>query len=132
MKSMPIHFNIFLVIILMVISCKNVKDHSSVIQSAKDYQAVIDLKIEEIIAQQGQIRQQISEQNRAKQDTFQLAKSLVPLKTAKFLLETQHDKITTNIKALQRNAIPIDSLSTVITESQAKVENIIKGNQIWE
>jgi len=133
MKSLPIQPTIVFACLLLFASCQTANDNkNTAIKAATDYQSVIDSKIEEIRARQGQIKEEIINQNQASQDTFQLAKSLVPLNTATFLLETQYDEITTSIEGLNDEKVPVDSLWATIKRSKLQVETILNDNQIWE
>ena len=115
---------VLVAIIFFVAGCSN-SAKESLIKNLKNYQNDLDAKIEQV-AQKGDLYQDsLTTLSTTNKDTIGLAKELVYLKNAKFLLETQYDSVEITINQLTSNQIEIEEAKTVF-------ENLKGGLDVLE
>ncbi|MGB0983855.1 MAG: hypothetical protein ACPG19_07425 [Saprospiraceae bacterium] len=121
--------NLFLITVLcFFFSCKEKGD--ATLKSLEDYQTALDGQINDFETEQKTIRQSITENAASNQDTFALAKALVPIKTTKFLLETQYDVLTSAIKDYQSKKMTNQEVTTLLKDQKEYVENLLDKNTL--
>lgn len=109
---------------ISVWSCQNTSNQD-VVEAAKAYQTTIDENLSIIELKRIDIQDQINVNTYDQVDTFELAKQLVPLKKASFLLNTTHDRISRAISAYENETIDADSLSRLVQESRDYVDTLM-------
>ena len=125
MNSVPLPFQRFaLGLMLLILWSCNGKE--ALITEAKAYQESIDAKITVVTQKQDEIKQSIIDNAAINQDTFTLAKSLVPLKAAKFKLEAKYDEFTVAVANIQENKIDKDSLKKLVKQSEIYITNLFE------
>ena len=101
-----------LVIILFVVGCVN-SAKESMITNLMDYQNGLDKKIERVTQEGNLYEDSLKTLSKTSNDTFELAKELIYLKNAKFLLESQYDSVGITINQLKENTIDIEKAKTI-------------------
>lgn len=112
MKLLPKRYIVLLAVIFFVIGCTN-SAKESLLTNLKDYQNGLDKKIEQVVQKSDSYQDSLSTLSKNTNDTFELAKELVYLKNAKFLLESQYDSVKTTISQLKSNRIDVEKAKSV-------------------
>lgn len=115
-----------LIALLFFLSCKKKTDVT--LKALESYQVALDEKINTIEEQQIAIRVSINENAASNQDTFELAKTLIPLKTTKFLLETKYDELTATKKDYLSKKMDGKKARKIIRDQKDYVNNLLQEN----
>jgi hypothetical protein len=124
MKSFSITNLSVLIVLLFFLSCKKKTDVT--LKALESYQIVLDEKIKTIEEDQVAIRVSINESAVSNQDTFELAKTLIPLRTTQFLLETKYDELTTAKKDYLSKKIEGKKAREIIRSQQHYVNDLLE------
>lgn len=124
MKLFSISNLCVLIALLFFFSCKQKADIT--LKALENYQVVLDKKIKTIEEEQATIRVSINENAASNQDTFELAKTLIPLRTTQFLLETKYDELTTAKKDYLSKKIEGKKAREIIRSQQHYVNDLLE------
>lgn len=124
MKLFSISNLCILIALLFFLSCKQKADVT--LKALENYQVVLDKKIKTIEEEQTTIRISINENAASNQDTFELAKTLIPLRTTQFLLETKYDELTTAKKDYLSKKIEGKKAREIIRSQQHYVNDLLE------
>jgi prefoldin subunit 5 len=104
---------VLIMIVFFVVGCTD-SAKESLMESLKKHQNSLDEKIERT-AQKGDLYQDsLAAVSKTNNDTIVLAKELVYLRNAKFLLETQYDSVEITIRQLNSNRIKVEEAKSVL------------------
>jgi non-homologous end joining protein Ku len=124
MKLFSISNLCVLIALLFFLSCKKKADIT--LNALESYQVVLDKKIKTIEEEQATIRVSINKNAASNQDTFELAKTLIPLRTTQFLLETKYDELTTAKKDYLSKKIEGKKAREIIRSQQHYVNDLLE------